>query len=494
MRYILFVFILMGGLISFNSSAVNLGNSLFLNENTSYSYDYDFGQCSANSISIVGEYIYFLSGNNMHIIVDGCDYISNDNLVLLYDEGPSGPPSSHYGIWIPTGKKANEVIEDKPLNTSISDTQEQLKEYCSQKGKCDSKGFPVNTFDWLIFKEKYEAEHNKPAENPADKPSDSVAPTGNTPVSYAEQLRRYCSIPGKCKEEYGYLYPVNDSDFIEFQKVNYPQNIPSKSPYSDFTVPEKPNISEFYSLYNSCTKELSGFTSPAENNSYNPSSIYAYNSQVDKCNAIIDKFQGSFPPGGKYSVSKDGREFVTSNFNGTLVRCYATPGFDSMTGTPISHLSHQTPPRPGVTLSGDLYFSHYLDMNYVGGETWPHELCNSVANRPADVSPDYVASLSSGSSGGSGGSVNSGSSPGVSGSSDVPLVYQICKDAPLTPGCKDLPPLPGSGGGSGSSTHNLSFPGDGHVASGGNGNNKGDGNDNGDVVAAINALHADTNK
>lgn len=434
--------------------------------------------CSSSSPSLTGAYTFIVIDGTVHANINNCDYIlPKGSPVPVYMPLPDGGVSvQDEGPWYPTGatgigvsQKPQPVVVSPVHNPVHEKYEEQLNRYCSQSGKCspdeDGEGmYPIDDSDFLDFVKKDDAAHNKPAENPADKPLDSGVPAVNIPVSYAEQLRRYCSIPGKCEEKYGYLYPVNDSDFIEFQKVNYPQNLPSKSPYSDFTVPEKPNISELYSLYNSCTKELSGFTSPAENNSYNPSSIYAYNSQVDKCNAIIDKFQGSFPPGGKYSVSKDGREFVTSNFNGTSVRCYASPGSDSMTGTPVSHLSYQTPPRPGVTLSGDLHFPQYLNMNYVGRETWPDELCNSVANRPADVSPDYVSSLSSGSSGGSGGSVNSGSSPGV------------------------------SSGGSGSSTHNLSSPGDGHVASGSNGNNKGDGNNNGDVVAAINALHADTNK
>ncbi|HGG6662748.1 TPA: hypothetical protein ACJG8Q_002791, partial [Salmonella enterica subsp. diarizonae serovar 61:i:z] len=279
MRYILFVFILMGGLISFNSSAVDFDNSTAIEGDEFYSYQ--GGECSVNINPVYGSYVYFLSHGLPHIVLDGCDYVSYDGLDPGDKEVSSGLFSSYSQYWYPTGNKASQVIQDKPLkaNNSCSSSsppltgaytfividgtvhaninncdyilpkgspipvymplpdggvsvqdegpwyptgatgigvsqkpqpvvvspihnpvhekyEEQLNRYCSQSGKCspdeDGEGmYPIDDSDFLDFVKKDDAAHNKPAENPADKPLDSGSPAGNTPVSYAEQLRRY---------------------------------------------------------------------------------------------------------------------------------------------------------------------------------------------------------------------------------------------------------------------------------------------------------------
>ncbi|HAU7791002.1 TPA: hypothetical protein JES96_001110 [Salmonella enterica subsp. enterica serovar Wangata] len=517
MRYILFVFLLVGGLLSFNSYAKDSCPVL----QVPFQFDLFLAHPvpSNPSLSKTDE----IPALDIH----GCTYVF-PTFECIHDSSYSH--SGSFCIAFSSVLLSDKENQNSPLVDDADDSfdpiinyqVEQLKEYCTQKNKCDSNGFPVDALDWLKFKEKYESEHNEPV----DKPSGSDKPGSDDGLTSANN-------------DSGSTGGISDASI----------------PLPDVYVPDNATIAQLYDSFLECSSDLSKFPH-ANFDNYNPFINVVYNRYVGKCNDIYDRLKSLIHPGDMAIPSDSNHKFITKDSNDNLYRC------DRNISSPLEWWQDDNlSPYPGEVSGSDFLKNDVrpighdcylvdgkrqcnfpLGLNYSSGSGRGPSVCSSVYNNyvafqklpdaplpsgnqssfsDSSVSAGVVSACPAGeifvpglgscvfancfdnevpylnSSGlpsckpswafspADSGSASSSSS--VSGSSDVPIAYTLCDNPPF-PACKDLPPLPGSGGGSGSSTVNSSS------ASVINGNNKGDGNDNGDVVAAINALHADTNK
>lgn len=233
----------------------------------------------------------------------------------------------------------------------------------------------------------------------------------------------------------------------------------SPTPAPEKPYPDNASAGQLRDLYFKCTDDLSKMPAPNYSN-YNPSVDIAYNNRVDACNSIYDKLSSLVGTGSVVGASDNNHNFITKDSDGNLYSCRRNAlNYDQWITT-------QPYPYPGEVVGSNLvkptkreigfncrivdgknYCDWHLNFNYTKDNGYGTALCSATynMNKPDDS--------------GSGDSVPDSGISGNSGSGG---------------GTTDFNPNPGGGGGSGS------------------GNT--DSNDNGDVVAAINAFHADNNK
>ncbi|HAF4894530.1 TPA: hypothetical protein G8O11_000564 [Salmonella enterica] len=233
----------------------------------------------------------------------------------------------------------------------------------------------------------------------------------------------------------------------------------SPTPVPEKPYPDNASAGQLRDLYFKCTYDLSKIPH-ADYSNYNPSVDIAYNNRVDACNSIYDKLSSLVGTGSVVGASDNNHNFITKDGVGNLYSCrrnsftyeqwVATkPG--SYPGELVgSQLVKPEKREIGFNcriVDGKNHCDVHLNFNYNTYNGYGTSVCNGTynMNKPADS--------------GSGDSVPDSGTSGNSGSGDVTT---------------DFNPNPGTGGGSGSGST--------------------DSNDNGDVVAAINAFHADNNK
>ncbi|EPD4814830.1 hypothetical protein ACSAK4_000911 [Salmonella enterica subsp. enterica serovar Newport] len=285
--------------------------------------------------------------------------------------------------------------------------------------------------------------------------------------------------------------------------------LPTEPDNPGVTPPEKPPVQvpdnagayQLLDQFDSCSRNLSSF--PSNSGEIEP----AYNAVAHQCNAILDRLRSLLVPGEMNSPSDDNHKFLTKNADGSLFSCKRALKSDYDSGYP----SYLIPDVTGTRLVGKPYRDGHLGFTF-GSDYSDGGYCNSVykdyVNSHHEPVPDTSGNTGSGSapnfscpsgwvqdgnfcrqgseffcltgdydfashscisSSGSGGSSDS------SGGGTTDSCPSGSHHVPGTPACTtDL--NPGGGGGSGSGSGST------------------DSNDNGDVVAAINAFHADNNK
>ncbi|EGC1291279.1 hypothetical protein H8526_005506 [Salmonella enterica] len=485
MRYILFILMLIGGLLSFNSYAAVTG------------------QCSASAPPVYGPYVFYFSGGSMHINIDGCDYISRDNPVLVNDETDyNSPPVSYEGNWYPTGKKSDEVVKDKPVNTGWKD--DQFDRYCSQVGKCDSKGDPVNISDWLKFKEKDDAAHNTPSEKPGDNSSDKPG-SGSSGSDDSASTDGGSGSPDGTDNGTGVTGGTSDGSTSGTSSgSSTPSPSQPQKPY-----PADAGASQLLGLYESCYSQA--FSFPGDDDYDN-----AFNSVARNCNAILDRLSSILAPGKMHLLSDDGRKFLIKSGSGVLY-CHKTTDMERQEMLNRGYPSSMIPDAAGSSLKGIPYRDGHLNFNY-SSNNGANSYCDSAyqnfissQNKPSDNSdnsdnfPSHETSNNTGTSSGGGASsyepVNCPSGFHLS-DVDGKTCFQVDSDGNVS---FILPDNCSYGSDCWNSTYEAAHSGAEHLrvsgsSSGASGSSSGVGHsdsgdgDNGDVVAAINAFHADANK
>ncbi|HAF2131218.1 TPA: hypothetical protein G9F27_005573 [Salmonella enterica] len=344
--------------------------------------------------------------------IHGCSYL------ITFYSCPANADPSHSGSFC----TANSVVllsDDGNINSPIANTDwkdTQFDRYCAQAGKCNSKGEPINLSDWLKFKDKDDAEHEKPGDDTGlfDGSDSDTGVTDGAADGSVDGSSSGSSTPSPSAPD---------------------------APVFDFPVFDSADFSELIKAFNSCKAAL-----PSGSDT-DPIYVSAYNNAANVCNSILDKAKSLAPAGEMISPSDEHHQFYYKKSSGVMYSCMRDSGYygRDVRGTVVSSVSHIALRNPNL-----------LGLNYSSGGTdsnYPSELCGSVYD-------DYVSSLNKS-------PVSSGSSDSVSSGSSGSL-----SDKPLRADSAD-----GS---------LVALPGNGHAASGDDGN--------GDVVAAINAFHADANK
>ncbi|EEL1931982.1 hypothetical protein G9K97_004582 [Salmonella enterica subsp. diarizonae] len=476
MRYILFILTLIGGLLSFNSYSRGLSN-----EPLNLNYSKPTSSCSASAPPVTGSFTFIVINGVTHANINGCDYVLPPNSpVLESDDGFCGGNvicSQEY-TWYPTGDSGiGDSNKPQPVISGDTDTpqadvdkiNEQTQRYCSQTKKCDSYGEPVDINDFMEFKKKDDDAHNNPSEKPGDKPSDKPDSGSSGETGGASGGSSGSSTP--------------------------PPSQPEK-PY-----PANAGASQLLDLYNSCYKQA--YSMPLGDEYDN-----AFNSVARNCNAILDRLSSVLVSDEVNSLSSDTQKFLTKSGAGGVLSCHKTTDAERQQMIANGYYPSMVPDVIGSYVSGIPYRDGHLNFNYATNDG-AAAYCNFVyqdymdsLNKPSDSdnsSSDNMGSVSSGSASCPAGQfmVNgscianfckpgfqpSVSSPGMCTSSTLtcgPGFYQVPGQDPGFCVSDSSTPSPGGSG------VTPVIPGNGHSDSG-------DG-DNGDVVAAINAFHADANK
>ncbi|ELD4018412.1 hypothetical protein QI600_004291 [Salmonella enterica] len=488
MKYILLFISITGGLLSFNSySAVTK-------------------QCSASASPVTGSYTFIVIDGVVHANVNGCDYVLPPNSPVPSDDaGFCGGNiiCSQESTWYPTGNLGiGDSNKSQPIISGNSDTSqaevdkinEQTQRYCSQTKKCDSDGEPTDINDFIDFVKKDDALHNQSSDKPGD--SDNTGDSGST--------RGDSTSSGQ---------PDNTPSTPDIT----PPAIPAEP---DFSIPDNAGYAQLSQLFLSCDN-LSNYYKNPHDSSYNPAVDEAFNAHVDKCNAIYDKINNSFPPGGKFTLNKDSNEFLTKRFDGKMVHCRYQPHIGSdMSGQVMSRSAHREVVQHPVFPVYDPDNAP-LVFNYPAAQPrWITTLCETVADRPDSVNdlyngnnpdnnpdnrPDNKPDNKSDNKPVNPGACLPGrdsactfvpSGPGACPAgtsyvpgSDIPGDVPLCRYGTGNYVGKDAsgkPVVPGGGSGG------VVNPG--MMTGGGSGSGNTDKDGNGDVVAAVNAFHADANK
>ncbi len=275
---------------------------------------------------------------------------------------------------------------------------------------------------------------------------------------------------------------------------------PEKPPVQ---VPDNAGAYQLLDQFDSCSRNLSSF--PLNSGEIDP----AYNAVAHQCNAILDRLRSLLVPGEMNSPSDDNHKFLTKNADGSLFSCKRALKSDYDSDYP----SYLIPDVTGTRLVGKPYRDGHINIS-LGSDYSDGGYCNSVYKDYVNSHHEPVPDIS--------GNTGSGSAPNFSCPSgwvqdgnfcrqgseffcltgDYDFASHSCISSPGSGGSSDS-----SGGGTsdscpsgshhvpgtpaGSCTTDLN-PGGGGGSGSGSGNT--DSNDNGDVVAAINAFHADNNK
>ncbi|HGB5419648.1 TPA: hypothetical protein ACIVQF_005417 [Salmonella enterica subsp. enterica serovar Muenchen] len=246
-----------------------------------------------------------------------------------------------------------------------------------------------------------------------------------------------------------------------------PSPVEPEKPY-----PDNASIGQLRDSYLKCTKDLSKLPSSDLDN-YNPAIDISYNKHVDQCNSIYDKLSSLVGVASVALASDDNHKFITKDGVGNLYACRrnSIDFYEWITTKPVPYPGEVVGNRLEKASKREIGFDcriedgknscqKHLNFNYTKDNGSAIAFCSHVynVNKPDDS--------------GSGDSVpDSGA-----GQNDCGPGFHH-PPPPLSDTCRqddDFNPKPGTGGGSGSGST--------------------DSNDNGDVVAAINAFHADNNK
>ncbi|EGP4103341.1 hypothetical protein IZS01_005405 [Salmonella enterica] len=258
-----------------------------------------------------------------------------------------------------------------------------------------------------------------------------------------------------------------------------PPVIDVKPPQPEKPYPANAGASQLLDLYSSCHRQA--YSIPTDDNLDN-----AFNSVARNCNAILNRLSSVLVSDEVNSLSSDAHKFLTKNGSGSVLSCHKTTDAERQQMIANGYYPSMVPDVIGSYVSGIPYRDGHLNFNYATNDG-AAAYCNSVyqdymnsLNKPSDSdnNPSDNTDVSS-----------SGSSSCPAGSFNVP--GQGCLEVQCSPGfhpvagatSSDYPTCAKDD----SDTHN---PGSG----GGSGSGSTDNNDNGDVVAAINAFHADNNK
>ncbi|EEE7364660.1 hypothetical protein C8721_002345 [Salmonella enterica subsp. enterica serovar Berta] len=279
--------------------------------------------------------------------------------------------------------------------------------------------------------------------------------------------------------------------------------------------PQKPypadaGASQLLGLYESCYSQA--FSFPGDDDYDN-----AFNSVARNCNAILDRLSSILAPGKMHLLSDDGSKFLTKNGAGNVLYCHKVTDFERQEMLNRGYYPSMIPDAAGSSLKGIPYRDGHLNFNYTnnnGGNAY----CDSVyqnfissQNKPSDNSdnsdnfPSHETSNNTGTSSGGGASshepVNCPSGFHLS-DVDGKTCFQVNSDGNVSFILPDNCPY---GSDCWNSTYEAANSGAEHLrasgsSSGVSGSSAGAGHsdsgdgDNGDVVAAINAFHADNNK
>ncbi|EJZ1608455.1 hypothetical protein OHU06_001694 [Salmonella enterica] len=444
MRYILFILMLIGGLLSFNSYASN---------------------CSTGVKLPSGAYMPLITGSigsdvSFFINVNGCQYIPVDINYIAYTTGPLAGGVFSTNGYVSTG------VEVLP---SVS------------------QSFPYNDDGTLL-----DDSHSFPS---GDSGSDGSTSTDGGSGS-----------PDGTDNGTGVTGGTSDGST---SGTSSGSSTPSSS------QPEKPypadaGASQLLGLYESCYSQA--FSFPGDDDYDN-----AFNSVARNCNAILDRLSSVLAPGKMHLLSDDGSKFLTKNGAGNALYCHKVTDFERQEMLNRGYPSSMIPDAAGSSLKGIPYRDGHLNFNYTnnnGGNAY----CDSVyqnfissQNKPSDNSDnsDNFPSHET--------SNNTGTSSGGSASSHEPVIcpsgfylsdvdgktcFQVDSDGNVS---FILPDNCSYGSDCWNSTYEAAHSGAEHLrvsgsSSGASGSSSGVGHsdsgdgDNGDVVAAINAFHADANK
>ncbi|EKS7701376.1 hypothetical protein QCL74_000902 [Salmonella enterica] len=516
MRYILFILMLIGGLLSFNSYSRGLSDEPLGGLN----YSKPTSSCSASAPPVTGSFTFIVINGVTHANINGCDYVLPPNSpVLESDDGFCGGNvicSQEY-TWYPTGdsgigdsNKPQPVIsgDADTSQTEVDKINEQTQRYCSQTKKCDSYGEPVDINDFMEFKKKDDTTHNNPSEKPGDKPSDKPDSGSSGESGGTSSTSSGSSAPSSSQPE---------------------------KPY-----PDNAGASQLSDLLLSCQRKVNSLGFDI--------SDAAFNAQAKSCNDILHRLSSVLASGEINSPSDDSHKFLTRNDTGSVFYCHLTTQTERQEMINRGYPPSMVPDVNGTRALGVKYRdSEHLNFTF-GSDYSDGGYCNSVyqshiisQNKPSDNSgngsagsltckPGYdldssgkycqhlMSIVDTDCVSGTHGDPSSGLCVSNNVGSSCPagqfLVNGSCIANPCKPGYQPSVSTPGSctlstltcapgshqvpgqdpgfcvfdsssssPGGSGGVPV---VPGNGHTDSG-------DG-DNGDVVAAINAFHADANK
>ncbi|ECW6490591.1 hypothetical protein AH814_22250 [Salmonella enterica subsp. enterica serovar Rubislaw] len=324
-------------------------------------YSAPVNQCSSSSSPVHGSYSFYVVNGSVHTNINGCDYKLPDNRpVPSYTPRPDGSSDVFLeDTWYSTGNAASiDVHTSQEPSFNLDRQTEQLKRYCSQASSgCDKDGFPVDAADWLKFKEKDDAVHNKPSQTPGDNP--------DTP-------------------------PVT----------------PPENPF-----PENASLGQLRDLLTNCQRDA-GRMPTADSEHYEPGPDYAYNARVRQCNAIYDRLVSQLPVGAMSAPSPDKQTFITKSGAGALYSCkpnnlspqeWADKGLlypGPVVGSPWRNMPERKIPKCEVINAGTgdehTQCDYDLSFNYGKDDGSGTTYCNSVYNahvsgggsdNPGDASP-----------------------------------------------------------------------------------------------------------
>lgn len=481
MRYILFVLMLIGGLLSFNSYSRGLSNEpLILN------YSKPTSSCSSSAPPETGSFTIYVSGGRVHTNIHGCDYIlPPSSPTPQFTPLPDGSSSVSFDLtFYPTGYVENTNIKAGPVSSfepdkdTVDKINDQTQRYCAQPGKCepdeDGQGmWPKDDNDFIDFVNKDDVAHNTPSEKPGGNPSDK-------PDS------------GSSGESGGISGTSSGS--------STPSPSQPEKPY-----PDNAGASQLLDLYYSCYRQAYGLPSGIPDN--------AFNSVARNCNAILDRLSSVLVSDEVNSLSSDTQKFLTKAASGGVLSCHKTTDAERQQMIANGYYPSMVPDVIGSYVSGIPYRDGHLNFNYATNDG-AASYCNSVyqdymdsLNKPSDSdnsSSDNMGGVSSGSASCPAGQFMVNGScianfckPGFQPSVSSP---GMCTSSTLTcdPGFHQVPGQdPGyciSDSPSSSSGSSSGVPASGIPVVSGNGHSDSGNGDNGDVVAAINAFHADANK
>ncbi|EHJ0806468.1 hypothetical protein KAB87_004103 [Salmonella enterica] len=465
MRYILLIIAIMGGLLSFNS------------------YSAVVNQCSATAPSETGSFTIYVSEGRVHTNINGCDYaLPPSSPVPKFIPLPDGSSSSSFELtFYPTGHTENINVKAGPSSFSESDydkkhkpdfdkINDQTQRYCSQPGKCepdeDGQGmYPKDDNDYVDFVKKDDASHDKPGSGLPDGTDSGTGMTGGSTDSSSDSTSSDNSTPSPSEPEIP--YPVNAG------------------------------VSQLNELFISCKQQAYSIPDGASFDAL-------YNSVAHNCNAILDRLSSLLVPNEMTSISYDGQKFLTKSESGYVLSCHITTTTERKRFISTGYYPSMVPDAIGSYVDSLKYQDGHLNLNYTTNDG-ANAYCDSVyqnhiasQNNPSENSDNSSSSHDS--------SNNIGSASG-SGSAFCPVGYYLSDfdndtcfsvdsdgniasvilpdDCPLNSDCRKSI-MEAAMVGAEHLRASGSFPGVGH-------SDMGDG-DNGDVVAAINAFHADANK
>ncbi|ECI2307875.1 hypothetical protein AH865_15130 [Salmonella enterica subsp. enterica serovar Infantis] len=270
--------------------------------------------------------------------------------------------------------------------------------------------------------------------------------------------------------------------------------------------PEKPypadaGAFQLLDSFYSCSSQAYGLPSGTPNN--------VFNSVARKCNAILESLSSLVVSGEDILFSDDGQKFLTKNGGNSVLSCHKTTDTERQQMIANGYYPSFIPAAVGSVIPAIRYRDGTLDFNYTLDNV-SSDYCDATyqtyiasQNKPSDNKPsDFDSSSSFNPYGASSGSAAVSCPVGYHLSDvDGKTCFIVDSDGSvgfITPAeCNSASDyfacLQSSSDAANSSAKRLPSYGGGSLPSDKGHADSGDG-DNGDVVAAINAFHADANK